>query len=427
MKRSIGPLLAALLVLSLEVPVFAQPEVISLTYRLRPGEVLYYQLSRTIQQTTEMGSQRKVDERRMQAREAIRVLDVDSSGAMVVEWLFEDFKPDAALGAQTQLDTPLWLKLRPDGTVLEVQRGEESPEHAVLVLPGRPVAVGESWTWQATREDKTTFTYTLTRIDQAAGERVAVIRAQASGRSSISPNLSDLPPGVMVRAALLVTRGSGEFHWSIDRGRIVRSSEEVTADATIELANADVSVRTRHVIKVTERRDPLANDVVLVAAPVPEQLIVPGSAVGEWTLQARVGDYTGRYGTPIDRGIRSGFHARLFRWDRGPTVLIDPVDADHVLGLEISDRQYRTDKGIGFGSSEGAVLLAHGMTPTKLDMTLPDLGAMRFLIYDDVGVAFAVNMNKSHAVRDGTHAPVGAVDWTIVFAPGDAGKIFQLP
>ena len=73
------------------------------------------------------------------------------------------------------------------------------------------------------------------------------------------------------------------------------------------------------------------------------------------------------------------------------------------------------------------MLIAYGMTPTRVDLTLPELGAMRFLIYDDLGVAFALNLDSAHAARGASHAPVGAVDWTIIFTPGTAGRIFQLP
>ena len=128
----------------------------------------------------------------------------------------------------------------------------------------------------------------------------------------------------------------------------------MTFDSTVEVGNAEASLRLRQVLKVTERRDPLTNDTVLVAPPAPERLIVLGKTIGEWTLQAPVSDYASRYGTPTDRGVRSGFEARLLRWEQGPAVFVDPADADRVLGLEIADSQYRTDKGIGFGSSEGA-------------------------------------------------------------------------
>jgi len=220
MERFIGTVVAVVVMVSLAIPAFAQPEVVTLAYRLRPGEAVYYQLVRTFQRATEIGTQRKADEIRTEAREALRVLEVDPSGAIVVEWLFEEFKHTSAGRTQDQIDTPLWVKLRPDGTVLEVQRGQESPENVMLALPGRPVAVGESWTWQTTRcECKTTYTYTLVRLEQSGGERVAVIRAQASGRSSTPPDLGTLPAGVSVRSAQLTVRGAGEIHSSAARKR----------------------------------------------------------------------------------------------------------------------------------------------------------------------------------------------------------------
>ncbi len=60
-------------------------------------------------------------------------------------------------------------------------------------------------------------------------------------------------------------------------------------------------------------------------------------------------------------------------------------------------------------------------------MTIPNLGGVRFLIYDDQGIAFAITSDAEHARRGPAHAPIGAVDWITVFRPGGAGKIYPLP
>ncbi len=57
----------------------------------------------------------------------------------------------------------------------------------------------------------------------------------------------------------------------------------------------------------------------------------------------------------------------------------------------------------------------------------PAIGGVRVLIYNEQGIAFAITSDQAHADRGPNHAPIGAVDWTTVFPPGGAGKIYPLP
>jgi hypothetical protein len=69
---------------------------------------------------------------------------------------------------------------------------------------------------------------------------------------------------------------------------------------------------------------------------------------------------------------------------------LDPADRAKIAGLRVSARAYQTEKGLRFGSSEGAALLAHGLSPVKINATVPNIGGVRMLIYNDHGIAFAI-------------------------------------
>lgn len=81
-------------------------------------------------------------------------------------------------------------------------------------------------------------------------------------------------------------------------------------------------------------------------------------------------------------------------------------------------------------SADRLIVPGKSIGGATLTMTVEELtarGAVRMLVYDDQGIAFAITSDKEHAARSGRHAPMGAVDWIVIFAPGDAGKIFPLP
>lgn len=115
-----------------------------------------------------------------------------------------------------------------------------------------------------------------------------------------------------------------------------------------------------------------------------------------------------------------------YRWRNGLVAYV-VVEADHkVVGLETSDRRYRSARGVGVAMSEGAVRLAYGLAPVRLEMRLPDLGDYRLLIYDNEGIAFAVVSEENLRTRRVLPIPVGLVAWVTVFPAGEGGRIFPL-
>ena len=102
------------------------------------------------------------------------------------------------------------------------------------------------------------------------------------------------------------------------------------------------------------------------------------------------------------------------------------VDDNKVLGLETNDTHYQTSKGLRVGSSQGAVLLAYGTAPRRVEMSIPGRGAIRVLVYNDQGIAFAITSELQER-QTFTRIPVGLVNWLTVFPPGEGAKIFPLP
>ena len=103
--------------------------------------------------------------------------------------------------------------------------------------------------------------------------------------------------------------------------------------------------------------------------------------------------------------------------------------SDRGFRLGVADRRFRTDKGLGFGSSLGAVLFAHGTSPTRLNMKFGSGSSdtVLVLIYNAEGIAYAITAEGQPSRAARSRAPLGAVRWILVFPPGGAEKIFPLP
>jgi hypothetical protein len=131
---------------------------------------------------------------------------------------------------------------------------------------------------------------------------------------------------------------------------------------------------------------------------------------------------------PQQRPPDLGYRARSVEWSIETKVaaFLDAENREKLVGLEIHDARYRTEQGVGVGSSEGMVLLASGLSPIRINMTIPRLGSYRILIYNDRGIAFAITAASIERPARQT-APSGMADWITIFPPGGAGKIFPLP
>jgi hypothetical protein len=430
MRRRVhqGVLVTTVLLGLVVLPVFGQTEAIDLTLKIAQGETLYYAETGSMQVTLEMvGTKRTVDGR-YEARPVYRILALDSDGVALVETVLESTR--ITMGGKTEQleDTPWTFRVRPDGRIVEKILGAADIDFDdfPFPLPDHPVTVGESWSRQTklTRggiSGQGAGTFTLAAVDQVAAGRIARVRYQVDGTLA-DAETSALPSGVQGRGTV---RATGEYVWSMDRGRPVQATTEMTVDVQVEGAVQGQAVRLRMGVKLTDLMESLAAESVTIPQVSPDLQIVPGKGFGTFTLETPVPDLTTRLGPP-DFGENLGFRAPSLLWRDRLVGYVDENDRDKLVGLETTDRRYRTEKGIGVGSTQGAVLFAHGMSPVKIEMSIPRHGNVRMLIYNDQGIAFAIATDK-HTGGGSWHAPIGAVDWIVVFPAGGAGRIFPIP
>ncbi len=426
-----GPVVViALFIVLLAQPIAAQTESVDLQVKVAAGEVRYHANSGVIQLSLDIAGQRSSVDAQVAARRAVRVLDVSPDGVMLTEVTLEDFRITTGGRTEEPAESPWTFRVAPDGRIVEKIVGAEGVDDFPISLPGRPVRVGESWTRQTrlTQSGITaqgTGTFTLVAVERSGDARIARIRLNFSGTVTGAP-LGPLPPGAEARTSGTM-RATGEAQWSVERGWLVRESSDLTIDVQADVTAQGQTGRVRLTLRGTSRHEPLASEDVTVPPISADRLIAPGKGIGPFTFDLPASEFTNRLGEPEPRPGDLGFGAPSVRWPNGLAGFIDPDDQTKIIGLNISERSYRTAKGLKFGSPEGAVLLAYGMTPVKVTMTIPNLGGVRVLIYNEQGIALAITSDAEHARRGPAHAPIGAVDWITVFPPGTAGKIYPMP
>ena len=408
----------------------AGQETIEFQLRLARGEVVHAMFTTSAEIAFQVADQRQTASFTVEAREVTRVLAVDPDGTITVEVVFEDFRVSEGGRTEEAIDAPITLKVRPDGRVVERQTGDYSEDDFPFGFPGRAARIGERWIRQTRIEEggitgQGTVTYTLAGVERAAEGRVARITYAVDGQVS-GADIGPLPPDAQSRATGTI-RGTGELFWAVERGRLLRLTDETMFEAQVEVSAQGQTIRVALALQSKAQRVPLAAERVTVPAVAAEFLIAPGKGIGPFALDQSVADLTGRLGNPNNQAPTPGLRAPVVFWTNGLGGLVDPADGNRLVGLESADRRYRTDKGIAFGFSQGAVLMAYGMSPARQEITMPNLGGARILIYNDLGIAFAITSDKPHAQAGPGHAPVGAVDWITIFPPGQAGRIYALP
>jgi len=404
----------------------AQGAPVELTLRLAKGEVLYYSRAVTGNNYIAIGSPVNIPSR-TEAREAVRVLDVADDGTIQLETVDEERRTTVDGRPVESTPAPTMLRVRPDGRVAETLWGSER-QFFPFMLPGRPVAVGATWTQSTDRVEGTTRarstdTYTLAAIEQTADGRVTRIRLQGSG-SVTDTQVPILVPRDWRVSSRGTIRVSGEYVWSIDRGRLISASEDLFFDIAIFITAPSGTASGSWTIRTAERTTPMAASAVPARSVDAAKLIVPGKTIGPYTMDMTIPQLTAQLGPGASTLDNAGLRVLAVRWPPGLVGFYERENQDKLVGLHIGDSTYRTEKGIGFGSTQGEVVLAYGKPSAELVLAIPRTG-VRMLIYDEMGIAFAIVSDKEH-VGSG-HAPLGAVDWTDIFPPGTAAKIYPLP
>lgn len=450
-RRSVPPprwmsILVAALVLASPAtsPVAGQTEPIQLLVKFERGETLYYHVVTSTEDSREppvLPWLPRTVRATAEGRLAMRVLDVDPDGTMAVEEVIEDARVTTGGRVADQLDEPDTFKMRPDGEIVEVQGSEEAARALEFAtrFPGHPLSVGD--TWNASSKTRylgatleVTSTSTLTGVDRTDVGRVAHIRTRVEGtiKEDNQPRRRDAQVHMSG-----TERGSKEEVWSVEQGRLVQRRSEFAVDLHLTIVARGQTVRVHHTAHSTGRLDALPRDQVVVTAVGPDALIAPGKAVGAVALDQRIDDLTTRLGSPLSGGYAPdgtmwgadrGFRATAVGWPNGLVAYVDPQDQSALLGLGVAGRRFRTDQGLGVGSSRGAVLFAHAKPPTRVNMRFGSRSAdaVLVLIYNDEGIAYAIAAEGQPSRAAPSRAPLGTVRWVVVFPPGSAGKIFPL-
>lgn len=268
----------------------AQSETVDLLLRLRSGEVVYYNVTASTQTSIELAPVRQSAEAQVQAREAHRVLNVDATGVALVEAVLEDLRVTVDGKVEEQIDEPWMLRVQPNGKVVDARPG--LPEDFPVALPGRPVAVNDSWSRDLPIEEagvtgRGTATFTLASIEQTAGGRIARIQHRTDGTVTGGSGVP-LPPGSQGRAGGTV-RGSGELEWAVDQGRMLRASNEVTIDVQAEVTGEGQTAQVRIVVRIRTTHSPLPASSVSAPTVPAELLISPGRGIGDITFELALG------------------------------------------------------------------------------------------------------------------------------------------
>jgi hypothetical protein len=397
---------------------------VELRLKLTRGDILYY----AVNVTGEYAPPPRTEQFRF--REAVRILETQPDGTLLIEVAGEDLRnPDGS--PLDELAEPYTFKVRLDGRVTELVSGrpwswalfEDFPN----ALPPRSIASGETWS----RPNRMVLggvalnapiNGTLDRVERAADGRVARLRIRIEGRGVGRP-FSGLPPGLQAESVVTFRRMT-DVAWSIERGRMIQEVSEELRDYQNTITVGGQPNSTRAISKVTTRRQALLAESIVVPSVAAGFLIVPGKGIGRVTLDLPMGELTSRLGAPAP--VESPIRMSLVKWPNGLLGYLDPADQNRLLGLQIGDRRYLTEKGIGLGSSQGAVLFGYGMAPTRASVLIPKVGTVTVLIYDDQGVAFFVIGQRARDA-DSEVPPIGTVLATVVFTPGGAGKILSVP
>ncbi|MBM3449968.1 MAG: hypothetical protein FJX78_03125 [Armatimonadetes bacterium] len=216
--------LAALLAVA--APAHAQAERYALRFRLQSGETLQYRHTATGVQTVERGQQRQEIRSETEGVQVIQVVDTTEQWAdidlrMVVRRIL--------VNGETRTppqDPAQRLRIDFEGFLIDPRSGAATERDLFLLLPKRPVAVGEAWgrtdrNGGAGPTAELRETYQIVGVESGPLGRVARIRGSLTFTGSGFAVDGVAGARANVREVIEV-----ETEWLIDRGRVLRSRAE---------------------------------------------------------------------------------------------------------------------------------------------------------------------------------------------------------
>lgn len=410
----------------------APVEPILFQFQSTRGETLYYDIAQSVRLTMEISGASYASGLEQVGREAIRTLDVAPDGSMKVEVALEDVSQTVGGRSQDILFSPVTLTQGPDGKIVDIDPAFPPAEifkDASFELPRRPLAAGDSWSTPFDTEQEGlhiqgTSTITLAGVESTSDGRVGHFRTRLDGTVS-GGNFGRLPPGVRINVNA-TARGAGTTDWSVEHGRLLETLMDVDIEGRMEVSGEGQSLHGTLKGTFSLQAQALAPGSVTAPAVPPDRLITAGRGVGAYTIGQPLAELERDLGAPtVTPG--AGKRPTALVWVTGLAGYVDAIDPDHVLSLQIDDDlRFRTDKGIGCGSSRGAVLIAYGLSPAEVQLTGSGDTRRYALIYDDQGIAFTIATTGPPFVLGGGRLPANTVVSVTVFPPGGAAEIFPL-
>lgn len=419
-------IVALLLSLGLLSPAAGQTEV-RFAWKLKSGEVVWYAETISFQESRTSGDRTQRETGRSKASRVLRVFEVDPADVMLVEVALEHEARTFGGRRLDPMDSPRMFRLQPNGQVKERLWGADHMEYFPFPLPDRPVRIGDTWASDGRFGEQRFLAggkgaFTLAEVMQAAEGLVARVRYRIEGLEG-GPPIGTPNVSLGLLGSTVVT---GEYLWGVDQARLLQASGELRRLREWQVVIQGQTYQRRDELQVALRQEILATPNIPVPQVFEDELIVPGKGIALVDLTAPMDQMIAKFG-PGYREIDIAARSKVLIWPNGMGAYLDNADPTKIVALQTTDRLYRTERGLGVGSSQGAVLMSYGLSPTRLERQVAGHGGVRILIYNDLGIAFAVTSDAAHANRSDGHAPLGAVDWVIVFPPQTGEKLFPPP
>ena len=228
----------------------------TLRYRFAPNESLHYQVTHNNEMFAQFGEAKNTDTNKVEERKHIKVVSVDDDGSAVLQIVFDHIRMEARFGeadaepitfdsSQPKSEDPSQFgnvrrvidqppapvrvnsvgqliadNGKPDGSATDAGK-----ENFLVVLPEKPVRIGEAWTDVVT---------TKVSVNKEISRNVEILRTyrlkavrDGIAEISLSTSLRSTVRDPKMLAQLIQSKPSGSIFFNIDRGRIVQRTAVV--------------------------------------------------------------------------------------------------------------------------------------------------------------------------------------------------------
>lgn len=150
------------------------------------------------------------------------------------------------------------------------------------------------------------------------------------------------------------------------------------------------------------------------------RMIVPGYAIGPWTLDMNWTDLIWNLGVRAVALSKAGYQFRtsveVDAWRDSSVVVVHETGDNAVQALGIANRDYLTRDHVGVGASQDQITTAYGAAQAVVQSP----SRPKILLYNTLGLAFQMSFDPATGAY-------GATEAVYVFRPGLAGNIWRVP